>query len=187
MLDIVKFGFYTVNPDYLEYLHKVDSEVYYNSSYRNAIKPFVGIVIGIENFDYFIPLSSAKEKHKNWRNVSNEHFLVYEVIDNSVTISGDIYKHYSDTSKMHILSVLDIKKMIPVPKGCYKNIVFDELDDERYKDLFKKEYSFCLSIKKKLINKAEKLYKKQKDTGIVRNTHCDFTKLEQAMKQWKIK
>lgn len=28
MTDIVKYGFYTVNPDYLEYLNGIDSEVY---------------------------------------------------------------------------------------------------------------------------------------------------------------
>jgi hypothetical protein fuD12_07940 len=42
MIETIKYGFYTVNPDYLEYLNQIDSEVYYNSSYRNSIKPFVG-------------------------------------------------------------------------------------------------------------------------------------------------
>ena len=44
MAEAVKYGFYTVNPDYLEYLSKIDSEVYYNPLYRNSIKPFVGII-----------------------------------------------------------------------------------------------------------------------------------------------
>ena len=70
MTDIVKYGFYTVDPDYLEYLNGIDSEVYYTSSYRNTIKPFVGIVVGIGSYNYFIPVSSAKEKHKKWKNVS---------------------------------------------------------------------------------------------------------------------
>ena len=99
MVEVIKYGFYTVNSDYLEYLNKVDSEVYYNPSYRNSIKPFVGIIVGIENYNYFIPISSAKEKHKKWKNVSDEHFLIYEVIDNSITIDGDIYKYYSDRKK----------------------------------------------------------------------------------------
>ncbi|MCC9843793.1 type III toxin-antitoxin system ToxN/AbiQ family toxin, partial [Streptococcus agalactiae] len=38
MVEVIKYGFYTVNSDYLEYLNKVDSEVYYNPSYRNSIK-----------------------------------------------------------------------------------------------------------------------------------------------------
>jgi len=60
MAEAIKYGFYTVNPDYLEYLNQIDSEVYYNPSYRNSIKPFVGIIVGIENYNYFIPISSAK-------------------------------------------------------------------------------------------------------------------------------
>ena len=67
MAEAIKYGFYTVNPDYLEYLNQRDSEVYYNPSYRNSIKPFVGIIVGIENYNYFIPISSAKENAKNER------------------------------------------------------------------------------------------------------------------------
>lgn len=160
MAEAIKYGFYTVNTDYLEYLYQIDSEVYYNSSYRNSIKPFVGIIVGIENYNYFIPISSAKEKHKKWRNVSDEHFLIYELIDSNITISGDVYKYYSDDEKMHILSILDIKKMIPVPTGFYERIEFDELDDKRYKDLFEKEYAFCLKAKTKILRKVEKLYQK---------------------------
>lgn len=110
----------------------------------------------LKPFYFFIPISSAKEKHKKWKNVSDEHFLIYEVIDNSITIDGDIYKYYSDREKMHILSILDIKKMIPVPTNCYERIDFNELEDIRYKDLFQKEYAFCLKIKTKVLIKVEK-------------------------------
>ncbi len=140
MVEVIKYGFYTVNSDYLEYLNKVDSEVYYNPSYRNSIKPFVGIIVGIDNYNFFIPISSAKEKHKKWKNVSDEHFLIYEVIDNSITIDGDIYKYYSD---------------------------------------------FCLKVKTKVLIKVEKIYQKQKKTGIIRRANCNFSKLEKAMLDWK--
>ena len=33
--------------------------------------------------------------------------------------------------------------MIPVPDEAYKRIIFDELGDERYQDLFEKEYAFA--------------------------------------------
>lgn len=67
-----------------------------------------------------------------------------------------MYKAYSDEKKMHVMSVLDIKKMIPVPKDAYERIVFDDLGDERYQDLFQKEYAFCLTIKDKILIRAEK-------------------------------
>lgn len=36
MVEALKYGFYTVNLDYREYLNQIDSEVYYNQSYRNS-------------------------------------------------------------------------------------------------------------------------------------------------------
>lgn len=184
MIKTLDFGFYTVNVDYLEYLSTIDREVYYNSEYRNSIKPFVGIVVGIDNFKYFIPLYSAKEKHKKWKNVSNDHYLIYEVIPSDVIVEGDIYKPYSNTEKIHVLSVLDIKKMIPVPDNSYQKIIFSELNDSRYQDLFEKEYAFCLKIKDKLLSKVDRLYKKQMETGRVQFAHCNFALLERAMEDW---
>lgn len=49
---IIEYGFYTINPEYLEYLNKVEPEVYYNDSYRNTVKPHVGIIIGINEYNY---------------------------------------------------------------------------------------------------------------------------------------
>lgn len=155
MAEFENFGFYTIDADYLEFLNQKDSEVYYNVSYRNAVKPFVGVIIDMEECKYFIPLTSAKEKHAKWKNSCDEHFLIYEVIDRSINISGDVYKEYSKDKKMHVMSVLDIKKMIPVPDDVYERIVFNDLGDERYQDLFEKEYAFCLTIKNKIRTRAE--------------------------------
>ena len=184
MAEFENFGFYTIDAGYLEFLNRKDSEVYYNSSYGNTLKPFIGIIIDMAECKYFIPLTSAKEKHKKWKNSCDEHFLIYEVIDKSINISGDVYKEYSKDKKMHVMSVLDIKKMIPVPNDAYERIVFDELGDERYQDLFEKEYAFCLTIKKKILTRAEKIYKHQKETQIVRRTYCDFSCCENAMREW---
>ena len=76
-------------------------------------------------------------------------------------------------------------RMIPVPNGCYERIEFDELDDIRYKDLFEKEYAFCLKVKTKVLKKVEKLYQKQKETGTIRRANCNFSELEKAMLDWK--
>ena len=52
MTEFENFGFYTIDTDYLEYLNSKNSEVYYNASYRNAIKPFVGIIIDMSECKY---------------------------------------------------------------------------------------------------------------------------------------
>lgn len=92
MAEFKNFGFYTIDTAYLEFLNSKDSEVYYNASYRNVLKPFVGIIIDIAEYKYFIPLTSAKEKHKKWKNICDEHFLIYEIVDEEIQISGDVYK-----------------------------------------------------------------------------------------------
>ena len=63
-------------------------------------------------------------------------------------------------------------------------INFNELEDIRYQDLFRKEYAFCLKIKENVLKKVIKIYENQKETGIVRKANCNFILLEDAMKKW---
>lgn len=86
---------------------------------------------------------------------------------------------------MHLLSVLDIKKMVPVPEGAYEFIDFKQFEDIRYRKLFEKEYDFCLQIQEKILTKAEKLYDNQISSGVVRKMYCDFKRLEQVSEKWK--
>ena len=73
-----KLIFVNIDQNYLQKLHEACSEVYYRpSGYEN--KPYIGIMINKDNRKYVIPLSSAKEKHKTWKNVDKECFLVYEM------------------------------------------------------------------------------------------------------------
>lgn len=73
--------------------------------------------------------------------------MIYEVVDKDINISGEIYKPYNENKKLHILSILDIKKMIPVPGDSFQNIIFKDILDVKYRDLLKKEFKFCESIK----------------------------------------
>lgn len=74
--------FYTVDYNYLEYLHNVDSEVKFSNEYNSSRhpKPFLGILIFINDIKYLIPLSSAKPKHArlNFKNTGIGHLLIRE-------------------------------------------------------------------------------------------------------------
>lgn len=83
----------------------------------------------------------------------------------------------------HILSVLDVKKMIPIKPGLYTIVNLNDCSSDtkeilRYKDLLNKEYTFCLKIIDAIIDKADKLYSKQISTGKVAKYCCDFKLLE---------
>lgn len=179
-----KLTFINIDQGYLKKLHDACSEVYYKpSGYDN--KPYIGILINKNDKKYVIPLSSAKDKHKTWKNVNKECYLIYEMANESNMGHGDIWVSTKNNNVKHILSVMDIKKMIPIVDGVYNrvNINHNETDTDdvkKYKDLLNKEYSFCLKIIDEVIIKANKLYNKQMTTGKVVKFCCDFKALEEV-------
>ena len=97
----------------------------------------------------------------------------------------DIWVATEQDNVKHILSVMDIKKMIPIVDGVYSrvNINPDKSDTnefKKYKDLLNKEYSFCLKLINEVIHKANRLYDKQMKTGKVVKFCCDFKALEEV-------
>ena len=171
-----KLTFINIDQSYLKKLHDACSEVYYKpSGYEN--KPYIGILINKNDRKYVIPLSSAKEKHKTWKNVDKECYLVYEIAKKSSMGQGDIWVAAEDDVVKHILSVMDIKKMIPIVDGPDDT---DTDDVKKYKDLLNKEYSFCLKVIDEVIGKANKLYDKQMSTGKVVKFCCNFKTLEEV-------
>lgn len=180
-----KLQFVTINQAYLKELHDACSEVYYKSSNYDK-KPYIGVLVSNNDRHYVIPLSSAKEKHKTWKNVNKECFLVYEYADETKMGDRDIWVAVEGKAQVkHILSVIDIKKMIPVEEGLYSIAELNDSDSDtqetkKYKDLLNKEYAFCLKIMDDVIDKADKLYRKQMTTGKVAKLCCDFKALEEV-------
>ena len=101
-----KLTFINIDQSYLKKLHDACSEVYYKpSGYEN--KPYIGILINKNDRKYVIPLSSAKEKHKIWKNVDKECYLVYEIAKKSSMGQGDIWVAAEEDDVKHILSVAE--------------------------------------------------------------------------------
>ena len=166
-------------------LNQACPEVYYKSiGYEN--KPYIGILKNEENRSYVVPLSSAKEKHKSWKNINQECYLAYEYALKSKMGDADIWVQDDEENMVkHIMAVIDIKKMIPIKSGVYKEVNLnkenaDMSETVKYKDLMNKEYFFCLKIAEDLIKKANRLYNSQMATGKVKKFCCDFKLLEQA-------
>ena len=174
------FGFYNIDTNYLKYLYETDNEVQFDENQNYDHKPFVGILVTMEKYTYFIPLTSRKRKHAHWNNVSNDHILIYEIIDKEKQNYNDIIKPYSNTHVIRILAALEIKKMVPVPDNCYSMINFEAETDQRYRNLLEKEFSFCDSIKSNILERSKRTYTYQKQTKIVLPYHCNYSLLESA-------
>ena len=99
-----EFGFYTVNELYLQFLNNTDKEVMYEPLKGYDRKPFVGILVLINSYNYFIPLTSAKPKHAKWKNRDKGHFLIYRIISKDRVKSAYITKPFSEDKDIQILA-----------------------------------------------------------------------------------
>ena len=185
-----KLTFININQDYLKYLHDFCSEVYYKPiGYER--KPYIGILVQGSGLEYVSPLSSAKEKHKAWKNVEADRFLIYENCDKSFVATRAVCKENGDGSMKHILSVIDLKKMIPIKDGLYTKVDLtansdDTVEVRNYKNLMNKEFAFCVKILSQIIQKASKLYEKQMATKKFIKFCCDFQLFEEKCGEYEV-
>lgn len=175
--------FYTIDIEYVKYLSSFDHEVYLNKKrhdYEN--KPYVGIIVFDNGLNYFVPLTSAKEKHLKLKNTGKDYMVIYENITREEIHKNDIYMELPNAQIKKLISVVDFRKSIPVPEGS-----FFEIDIRRHKDrdLLAKEYAFCSSKKETIINKAKSVIRHQKRNEDKLFAYCDFDLLETKMKEWK--
>jgi len=53
---------YTIDTAYIRYLQKFQAHIYDNIE-NNRLRPYVGVVLAINNHKYYAPLTSPKQKH----------------------------------------------------------------------------------------------------------------------------
>ena len=99
---------YKVEAEFLDLLREIEPKV----SLLKERRPFLGILIKLDEFNYLAPLTSPKIKHKSMKN--SEDFIK---IDRG---------NYGE---------INLNNMIPVPELKYDEININEEKDEAYKIL----------------------------------------------------
>lgn len=202
--DKVQFVYIDVN--YMEYLSKIDSEIFFNKEDENyKLKPHLGILLNNVGMKYVIPLTSAKEKHKGWADVTASWYRIYEVIniENDPVDKDDIIVEIKNqnilkkinpddqiNARQRILAVLDMRKMFPVNETVYTEVKFNissnkSVSDNQRTFLMIKEYKFLNEIADDIAKKTTKIYEKQITKEKVLPYHCDYRKLEQALGEYQ--
>ncbi len=151
-----KIYFYRINKNYIDYLRNFDKNVR-----KKPNRVYIGIVLSLENYNYFVPLSSPKTKHQKMKN--NIDFLKID--------KGN-------------LGVLNFNNMIPVDKKDLLYIDFSNIQDIKYKNLLINQYRWIDSNKIKIFKKAEKLYNKFIKNELIKNVKercCNFLLLEDKL------
>ena len=155
-------NFYTVDLNYVNFLKSAElkkrgfSRVP-NMDYGKQRKPkfLCGIVLQINNQDYYVPVSSYKEKKP-------DNFLI-------CAANGDV------------ISSLRFNYMFPVPKELITERRIDTEPDRAYRALLSQELQYCIKNENDIRQLAERTYKRVllgKNPGLVANS-CDFSLLEE--------
>lgn len=170
-----KLKWYVADKEYVNYLRTFDNKVE-NIDYNNKLKPYIGILIEIDKFNYYVPISSSKEKH-------------YKMSD-----SIDFIKIIQDEK---IIGVLNLNNMIPINDENVKQLKYKEIDeyrnfkDEKEKRLYISFLNFELSLINKKMEKikhnAQELYdeKINNPNSRISKRCCNFTLLEEKCRKYK--
>lgn len=154
--------FYTVDKNYIKYLSEFESHISYNKDEIGHSRPYLGIVLKIDNYKYFVPLYSYKEHYKKYKN-NPSFFFVYN-------------------QKNIPLAIIKFSSMIPVPNDISVTSVLEyNKQDKKYKDLIAAEYRYINSNKKEIYKRANKMYvavTKHKN-NFLKTIACNFKLLEE--------
>ena len=160
---------------YVRDLHNADDRVQSISpQIHKSNRPFVGVVVILDEHQYCIPLDHPKEKHYTMKND----------VDFSRIYSGD-----------KLIGVLNFNNMVPVDSSLIKriNVKPDKHDspaDRAYKILCAKELDWVQKNQDAIIKKANKLYamivEDKANYGLKKRCN-DFRKLERVLEKRQAK
>ena len=171
---------YSVSDEYIKYLRKTFPRVYSNKeNTRIHTRKYLGTVIVLDSYKYYIPLSSPKEKHD------------YLVVDGKQTIRKDsliVMRIVSGSGESKELKgTLQLGTMIPVPDDAIALYDVEGEQDQAYKDLIIEE--IIRKHEKAIIRNAGVLYSKRKagENNSVVQRCLDFKALEEECDNWRKK
>jgi protein AbiQ len=157
---------YKVDTDYINYLKNYQHHIWDNEDKKN-VRPYVGIILTLNNYKYYAPLSSPKPKHQ---------------------LMTDRLDFIRIDHKNELKCVINLNNMIPVDDS---NIALIDIDneDEPYRSLLITEIIQIRKKQKLIQNNARILYNKvtkhaDENPKLVRICY-DFNLLEQKCKEYQ--
>lgn len=158
----MKLNFYDIDTDYTDFLRKFDNKIPF-INYDNKNKFLCGIVLSVNNINYYVPVSSNKTKYLS-------SFMICDEKANR---------------RKTVISSLRFSFMFPCPIECItlKNIKSET--DIKYKNLTQKEYEYCNKHIDQIKKQAIRIYNLSKNE-VLREKYnlCNFELLEEKCKEY---
>lgn len=169
---IKNFNFYIISDDYINYLHQFEKHIAFN---KNEARPYIGIVLQINNCYYFAPLYSPKMQHQKYK----DNLTFFRIID---------------PKTKNNLGIIRFSDMIPVPKN---DLYLLDISSKSYgyKRLLNTQYSIINTPinKNSIVDKARSIYNivnnknlQNKTALFYKSLSCNFALLEEKCKEREI-
>lgn len=151
---------YRVEEKYIHFLKSRDDKVQDNKGRR---RPYVGVVLYVGSYKYFVPMESPKPNHANVK--PGRHILKL------------------DEGR---LGLLGFNNMIPVPDSALIQFDINLEPDEKYAELLRRQVTYINRNKAAVYSHASSTYYHvvTKKTAFLCQISCDFAKLEKACVQY---
>lgn len=152
---------YKIDDRYIRFLKSRDPKVQDN---KNRRRPYIGVVLFVGGYRYFVPMESPKPNHANIK--PGKHILK---LDN-----GN-------------LGILGFNNMVPVHEDALISFNIDTEPDASYRNLLQRQAAICNRMKADILNHASRTYfdvVNNKNKFLVRIS-CDFKKLETACNEYR--
>lgn len=167
---------YSVSDRYIHYLRSLFPNVYSNKDKtRLHTRKYIGTVIQMAEFCYYIPLSSPKPS--DYRQAGDRKVIKKSI----VPIIRIIVKNARGEKELK--GTLRISHMIPVPPSELERYDVDAETDSAYKNLILSELYFIRKNRSKILANARLMYKQKTENdqsaGYVKAA-LDFTALEKC-------
>lgn len=178
-----EFKLYSVSDEYIKWLQEKVPNVYSNKiNTRTHTRKYLGVVLKIGKFNYYVPMSSPKESDYQ---IAGENKVIKKSI---VPIVRIVVKNKLGIKELK--GTLRISHMIPVPESELELYDIENETDLLYKDLVQNEIIFIRKHREKIESNAKIMYKQKisddSTAGYVKFA-LDYLKLEGLCKMYERK
>lgn len=169
---------YEVTDEYIEYLKQFDNKVYDTKEGNREVKrKYLGIVLSINDMNYYVPLSSPKKSD----------FKENRIRKSIPPIIRIVYKD-KNTGKIELKGTLRIGNMIPIPESELIYYDVNKEENSNYQILVKKELNFIEKNITMIKEYATIVYNQKVNNRHVsyENELVDYKLLEDKCKLFKV-
>lgn len=157
----MELKFYTIDTKYVDYLRDACGiqNVLDNKETSRFKRPYIGIVLQVDDYKYYVPLSSPKNND-------------YIYVNGRKTIRRDVIPIIrliveSENGELELKGKLKFSSMIPVPDNVITYYDISQETNEDYRMLLEKEYEFIKSNQDKIKRNARVLYNQKTKEDIL--------------------